>query len=384
MTTVQYRGITIVYIVVLLLISSSAFAAKTKIVNKKADTNVLKFEPFVDIRFGDESNVHRSPEKNSTGIIFPQNDVFYTYKYELKLRKYWGDNKLKIEYTGYASKYSSFSVVNEDKNELSIEFRKTLDKKLRFYVVADFDNNRDRGTNILGEALQTIYAYKQIGIKPRIDYQYSKSLEFSAVYDTLTKDYDDTPGIMSLDYQENKGSVEAIYKSLRFIYEYSKRKYSKYLASDENGKELNTNPIREWDYHTGNLELDSQWLQNIKTTVGYSFQARMDLFKDYYTYYRNRGYIKLFYIMLTNLELSAAVEYKSYQYKIVDVPIAGPNPKLVLNYFNADLELSWQVHKNVKTYILYTYDSRDSNKDTGNTYREYQDHTLQTGVRWGY
>ncbi len=356
----------------------------TIILHSKSKTKTHKKNPTLSFFYGGSFNVHNNVFNSPMNVVgskfygtlkdLEKTDYFFTYtaSVDVKGKLFKDDYRIQYQYEGI--NYTSYTILNKSTHELDLDYSHKFSNSFTFKTAVDMYVEDKKATTILGNELTQKYSNTYMSIEPMISYKIIpktktsvfRTTEIRISYELSQKDYQESAPTLSLDYFQqgiNLDIIQDIGKNIGIKLEYDQlyKKYANDLANEPNGDYNIIGLKREQNYTSVSLNGDLKF-HKTNTELRYSYNTRIDLYKDYYTYSANVISAKFGYQLNDETSITAELEYELRDYKVQTAPVVGPNPKLSKKYTDVSLLFIRQLFDNLDLYIAYILGNRDTNK----------------------
>lgn len=330
---------------------------------------------------GYDTNIYESPNDEEGSIL-----------YGMGLRtvgeRYFNPrDRLKLSLMGTASPLVDTSKVAEYTQELSARYTARLSKGLRFSLSGKVEHQNDDEVNAFGRSLSQDYEHFAYRISPSMRFKLAPGHSLRLSFPFKFKDYEETSGEDSLDWWEYGPSLRYRLKlsdaaSLALSYAFSIREYDEDLAALADGTELLTNPEEEHYYHK--VGLKGRWRPTpmLELSAAYKLRVKDDQYKGFESYDEHRFELGFQLSPTPELIFHVKASYADRQYD--RRPGDLPTEDLEWDQLRTTVSAQYRLSKNLALFAQYAFADRDSNRDLGTSYRDYQVHKALMGVSVGY
>lgn len=355
-----------------------------------------KFDMEAYSYFGREHNIFKGPEilydlgldeyLDSDTLI--KSDYFLDFGYDLEYHIRKRRNYIfEVGNNFWYRRYSNHPKANQKKLGTNIIYEKYLSKKVSLGGEYEFSWNDKLGTSVSGDELLRSYKYIGNSAEAYLDYNPSKTLEFtlSGSYE-FKKYYDDTTD-MPLDHSNvrikfiGENEFNKVH-SIAFNLDFTDRNYTKYAASDKNGDIEPEYPKRHYMYYMAGISYIIRPAKGLIISSGFDYDRRVDMYEGYYSYNQISPNLKLRYMNKKfYVHLSAAYKQVNYDERYAYTFIERED-LLTYKYLKYNFKLKYKVLKPLELYLNFSSDNRDSNTELehARTRRPYNNYEVRMGL----
>ena len=325
---------------------------------------------------GTNSNLFQSPNTETDG-------VFYDFGLRLQNLHYFGEHhSLKLTLRGTGSLYPESSTLAAATQEIKLRWANRLGDRIRFRLSGMAGHANDDAVDITGADFLRDFGSFVYRVQPSIRFRLTRRHAFTLSYVGKRKDYTETSGRDSLDWLAHGARARYRAKfgdSLSFsaAYGFTIRKYDEDLASLADGTDLPTNPKEEHYYHR--IQAKAEWWLGDRLVMDgrYRFKIKDDQFEAFESYEDNKWSSGVTLLPMRGLSIRAEAFYSEREYD----KRHGELPGETLEYetLGGNVTAHYQLSRNLALYARYSYVDRDSNRETGTAYRDYEVTRLLAG-----
>lgn len=349
------------------------------------------------IQGGYNNNIFKSPEEldEANSIIKPvTSDLLRGIELDVGVRYYVSSqHRVTIDYGGKDVRYNQYPNANQYRHGLRLSYRFKISKTSTFYLNSNAIYSRKLGTNVLGEGLTRIFTSIGYGIRPRFDYQISNKIRQSIEYAYKEKNYQETLGHQSIDYQEQRLifsnlyylKTSKLYRNIELLLEYRNRQFIEYTARDILGDQQPGNPQKQYQYYTLSLGYNHKFQQHDFEIYTW-YRHRKDPFQGYYSYNEYRIWSRFGGIIWKKTFFDIYASYK-HRYYLNKTASQGSlldfvEPNLIWDNMDAQTAVRYEFSRYFSFVFTYILDIRDTNVSdiTSTTNRTFLTHALLASV----
>ena len=306
------------------------------------------------------------------------------------LRHFENGHRLKLSATTIGSPYLETSDVSEYMQQVKARYRWKLSDRFRFGWTARVAHENDNEFDQFGGELSKNYENFNYRTAPSVSMKLWEDTKLKLALPLERKDYAEQSDKESLDWQSYGGEFSFGTKLSRTVkasgrYGFSIRSYDEDGARSSSGDSFAINPDEKHHYHHGRAQLAWSPSKSLGFTLGYDLRHKADQFEGYETYTDQR--VKLGTTLnptsALTLGLTGSFAHRQYDGRESDEDDAD-DAKLKYDRVRATVFARYRVSKNLSWFARYDFADRDSNRDTGTTYRDYRVHRLLAGLSVGY
>ncbi len=348
-----------------------------------------------------EDNIFKSPDtllQNGQMMgadLLYANDLTVPLALDVDASFRTGKHRIDIDYKSVLNRYTRLSYLNGGYHYLRLGEAWQITKKWRVYGRATGRISRRVGTNILGDELARVYAYRSVRTEAGLRWAPSRRHTFEAAYHWNTYDYQETAGLLSLDQSNSIGELEWTYRSRKRKGKYRKvsldvshriKTYRAYAARNAAGVQNPNNPLNRLAYYDATLGFEWGLTRWLSWDIDLEGRLRDDPFEDFYSYISG-GVDSGFDLEPTNnIAIRAEAGWRSVNFKVREALLdeGGNAPRLVYTYINWRIRASYKISPNFTIIAFTESNDRTSNAtlETSRIRRSYQ--TFQNGLTLTY
>jgi hypothetical protein len=326
---------------------------------------------------GYDTNIYRSPRKLEKGgeffggLVFLRADNRFGEKQRLLTKLTWEQ----IRYPGHSN-------ANLDRGRLTTWYTRPLTDNTSFELDLGITYKNDDATTITGDKYDRDFGYWRYAADGLFVWDMSKEHQFKVGGGYTFKDYDETSGLNSLDWDE--WTLEARYRYrfakshyLRLWYSLSERKYDEELAGLRDGIELPSNPKEKHYYHRAKVWYSVPIADNLDLDLKYDYKIKDDRFKDYESYdsHEIEAGIQLEVNEKTQIEMEVEYEIKDF-----DNYLGDNGHKLEYTKWNLGVGARYKLWDSGWIFSRLNYYLRDTNRSWDTVYRDYKGLVCSGGI----
>ncbi len=273
------------------------------------------------------------------------------------------------------------SAVDQLSQELQLGWKHRFSPEWFSEVDARVHHENDHAVSAFGTPLTRDYGYLMYegGASISVAAGANDTVRFGGI--ATRRDYDETPGLTTLDWTKLGGIARWTHRGaasrFRLWYEYALKDYDEELATTAGGAQLAGNPSDLADLHDLLIWWTRDFSQRTAMDVKLDLSLKDDRFEGYESYRQARGELGFDQRIGSRFDAQTSVFASWRTYPVREV-VSGD--KLSFMRYGGDLKLTYQMSRHWAAQADYSLAIRDSNKDTGTTYRDYLIHTGTLGV----
>ena len=325
---------------------------------------------------GDDSNIFDSPNAETDG-------VFYDFGLKLENLHYFGEHdSLKLTFAGTGSIYPESSTLASATQKIKLRYANRLSKRIRFRLEGMASHQNDDKVSIDGHEFLRDFGQVVYRVKPSLRFRLSKRQTFTLAYAGKWKNYAETSGQASLDWFAHGPKARygvKISDSLSFSggYSFTLRNYDEDLAALANGTELATNPKEEHRYHRFGAKAEWRPADWLVMDGRYRVKTKDDQFDDFESYEDKKWAFGMTLLPMPGLSIRAEgfSSDREYDNRLGELP----TETLEYDKVGGSLTAHYQLSRNLALYARFSHVDRDSNRETGSSYRDYEVTTFLAG-----
>jgi hypothetical protein len=358
-----------------------------------APAEKFEFKGYTDLLGGYEGNFLRRPGVMDTGTgHFTEVIGDATLGGKAQMKSTFNpnpSNRIQLSISGDATVFPRYLEADEGQALADLDYRYRPVKFLSLKVTGGGGYVRKLAVDESSEGVAALYKYWQLAGGAKIEFSRSKVFSASLGYEFTDKDFEESDSGQSLDNRMHEVTASVVPRfghgrknAITIEASYAVKKYQELLSYDVNAMQLPTYPSRTYYYYTllvGYKRDFGPVVWGIEERPRY----RIDTFEDFYTYFENSVVSNLSISFSENTKLTLDGGWRYRDYAVHEAARPGPNPKLVMQYYDADAGFKQRLWKPVFFVAGYTLAMRTTN--TGylsfHTYRDYINHIANAGLR---
>jgi hypothetical protein len=354
------------------------------------------FDGSLQTAGGYESNLFRRPDYMDTGSgrfsTVESDALFFT---ALNGRAAFIPSKEHKFQAGLQGDYTLFpqhTSSNESMIESMIEYRFKPDSRFNLRMSGDVGHFERLAVDESSDGAADLYRYWQYEGGVAAESEPLNWLEIDASYLWSNKDYAEKDTSQSLDNFQHE-MVLGIgphfgkdgKQSLMLEGSVMLKRYQELGSYDANGLKLDMYPVRRYNYYSVALIYKNDF-GPVVLTLAERPRNRIDLFRDFYTYFENRLYLRVQTNLSKRMKLDIETAWRYRKYKVHEAAQPGVNPKLIMQYIDAGAHFTRKLTKHLCISADYTTTIRLTNtkRPSFHSYRNYYDHVLNAGIRYDW
>ncbi len=246
-------------------------------------------------------------------------------------------------------------------------------------------NENDNVVNTEGEDPLRDFAHLQYTVAPSFRYSISDRQSFWGFYNVRRRDFREQAGLNSLDWWWHGPSLRwrsilGSNSDIEIDYAFRVQDYDDEPAELAGGATLPGNPTEKHHFHT--LEVETFWRPRPGMELGflYEFQTKDDRFQGFESWDNHRVGAELAWIVRRmTYRLAAAYDSRDYDHR----PGDGTQ---ILEYdrISGEASAGFAVNDNIKAYLSLAHSNRDTNRSTGNEFRDQNIQRVVAGIAFTY
>lgn len=245
----------------------------------------------------------------------------------------------------------------------------------------DLSHQNDASANTQGLDYARTYEYWRYAAETVVEWSPTRLHRIRVGAEATRKNYDETAGMNSIDWSQ--WLAKASYRlrpasghSITFTYTTGQRSYDDEPASIETGSELPDNPMEKHRYEEFEIEVDSRITSILDLEVGYSWDTKEDLFRNYESRKTEafRAEVSMDLRQGVELRVEGTRAWRDYDL------IQGDDRNL--KYRTQELAGGGRVRvlSPVWLFAQVGYYERETNKSSGTVYRSFQGTRTRAGL----
>jgi hypothetical protein len=357
------------------------FSAPTDIADQQSATAKLKGYAFMagaSFFAGNDNNVHRSPD-----LLDSSSSILGNWLY-LRSDKRFGKNvQLINSLTWKHRSYSDASAANLNRIYLS----NWLDMRLsgHFKLALDFDviGENDNATQITGRPYSRDYSYRRYSGDAMLTWSPGGPHRFQLGGEIVRRDYGEMPTLNSIDWTSKGGTARyrlriAPYHYFKVWYSVGEKNYSDEPSSLAN-TEIDSpgSPMEKHRYKEVRLAWEVPATKWMNASLEYFHRSKTDLYQGAESWSGDIFQAWLGINVSKRLELATEIGYFTQNF---DQVRADNNLLLETRRWDFQAGTRFALTPAVRLFASTNYVKRDSNRESGSTYRDYNGLSTAFGI----
>jgi len=285
-----------------------------------------------------------------------------------------------------------YTDANQGQAEAGFEYRLRPVKPLTLKLLGSSGYTNKLGVDD-GVGSTKLYKYWHMDANPHAEYSPPKSFTYKFDYKFSRLDYKDTDSSPSLDNHQHelRAAFEPSFgedyrSSINIEGTYLLKNYQTLGSYDSTGTYFD-HPLRTYHYVSIELTVKHDF-GPVVAKVAYRPRSCTDAFADFYSYSEHRIYGNISGTLPSNTSFALDGSWRYRHYPVHTAPQPGTNrdPDLVMRYFDYSADIEQPIGKRLSLFAAYAMTLRRTN--TGilyfYTFRNYTDHEVRAGVRYGW
>ena len=325
---------------------------------------------------GTDANIYRSPTSAEH-----DSHAWGNWGY-LRSDARWKRNRMLTTANWKQTQYPGHSAVNANYGHVSNWITRPLGRRLDLEVDLDLSHQNDDAVKIDGTKYDRRYGYWRSSAEAVLEWNPGRHHRLRVSGEGLRKNYDETPGLNSLDWHQVAGRAEYRYRfaSSHYLdmgYAVANRRYRAEPASIRAGDELPSNPTEHHRYREATVGYNVPMTRGLSAHSSYAYADKRDLFEGYENFRRRQGALGIDLKLTSALSLSADAEHANTDYD----HLHGDHGR-ALRYRTWDVGLGSRLRGNQSCWLFGSvgYYERRSNKSFGTLYRDYHGILTRLGL----
>jgi len=334
-----------------------------------------------DVSFN--SNVYGSPAGNNLLIDLEQSSPVFSTGVRTDVFRYF-DRRNRLRLVGRAEdqRYTENSNLDLMRQQAGAEYEHRFSRATKLTIDGDFVHENDDAVDINGDPYARNFGYQAYGADLAVEHEISRRHEVAVAYYVDRKNYNETPGMNTLDWREHGPRIRYKYSRgdtrLRVWYTMGIQDYDQEKASLVDGSEIASNPVEHHIHHSALLWLSKTFTPVLSGAVKVKYRAKNDRFQGYESFDEFDVEGEIGYAVSPRLTLSTNAEFERRNYDHRAAEVAGDF--LEFNRWTSEVALRYQLNPHAAVLGHYGFVNRNTNRDTGTTYRDYSIRSGGVGV----
>ena len=355
---------------------------------KRAREGAWVWTGIANAMTGYDSNVHDGPGEQSPGDVPITDSATFDFDAKLEGLHYFSDNdRFKFSFESLNHMLTATRRAADYTQRARFFYAHRLfERKASLAIKGAISHTNDSVTTSRGDKLTRDFENMVYRSTASFRLKIGRGQVASVSYGFKRKDYFETPGLNSLDWWRHGPKASWGIDLPRRIsaeasYRFWIQNYDDEPSSVESGVEFPENPQEEHFFHT--LRLDVLWRPNERVWLDarYRFRRKDDRFQSYESYSDHGVELSAHTRAFDALELEASGGFhrRNYDNRPGDAP-----DTLRYDLWRADALARYALTSHLAVYSLYEFETRDTNRSAGSTYRDYTRHIITFGVTGAY
>lgn len=331
----------------------------------------------VGLGWGVDDNIYRSPSS-----LEESGEFWGGWAFLRADKRFDEEERLMTTLRWQQTLYPGNKNVNRDRGYLSNWYTRPLTDDTKIELDFDISYRNDDATKITGEPYKRDYSYWRYAPEVLFVWNMSKEHRFKIGGEYEFKDYDETPGLNSLDWAQPIFKARYRYRFgpyhyLRLWYSLGEREYEEELASLRDGTEVSGNPDEKHRYQRAMLWYSVPISDELDLDLKYSYRTKSDLFKDYESYNSHRIEAGIGLKPSKKMEIRMEAGYTIRDY---DNILGDSNHNLEYTKWRLGARAQYKLWDSGWLFGGVNYYDRDTNKSQGSIYRSYEGIVTYVGL----
>jgi len=256
-----------------------------------------------------------------------------------------------------------------------------FDSRLKFLMTTRFSRENDDVTRIDGSLLRRNFAANVYRTSPALIFRPDRDHRFRVGYRLKFKDFDETPGLNSLDWWSH--GPRASYKwdfaekaDIEFGYSFGHQLYAEEPSSFSDSTELSTNPTERHFFHSADVEVGWDLSDRISFSGSTGWERKDDRFEDFESH--NTIFVEAS-ARLAGLGFEFSVE-GDYRRRWYDKRPNDGSGSLKYHKARGQFGVRRQLSDSIAIFATYDVLQRSTNRHEGINFRSYLIHQGSVGV----
>ena len=322
------------------------------------------------------SNVHRSPDdETGSGMLVIGGGARAN-------KRFSSDRQFSVNLGLRAFKYSAAKNADTVSLDLGGEYDQGLSDEFRFRVAGLVGRKTDGVTDVFGNPYTRDYSYTDLGLEGQLIWDPTPDQRISAGPGVMRRTYGDVSGTNSLDWTALR--LIARYRLtiaerhfLRVRLEQARQTYTEEPANNVDGTESSNNPDQRYIHRKILLWYTLPLGDHVGWDTKLTYRTKDDQFEDYESYTATKAETQFAVALTTAMHSTFGVGLEQKDYD--NIPDEGTGT-LEIDRLVFDVGLRYQFRAGLWGTARYSLVSRDTNRDTGSVYRDYDDQIVTIGV----
>lgn len=299
------------------------------------------------------------------------------------LRRFTPSDRLRIRVRAGFVPYTETSDLDTFNQTVSTYYRHRISRGSSFSLLAKAERENDDAVDINGNDYVRDFGYFSYRVQPTLRLALGELGNLRVSYGLKRKDYDETTGRNSLDWWKHGPKVSLEHRfgrafSLEASYSFAIQQYDKEPANDVTGLEPPGTPDEKHYFHRAALDGTWRLSRNLRLEAEYAYRMKDDRFQEYESYDDHGGKLAVTWApsRILAFQLGGSFSRRDYDNR----PGTLPGETLEYDRIEGHANVRYELSRNLSLFALYAFTDRDTNRDTGISYRDYTDHTMLSGV----
>ena len=338
-----------------------------------------------------DTNIHRTPEQGADPV---DGSALFRANAAAELLHYFdGRHRLSLRAeTKNAPRASDTDTVSEYSQAFIAGYSHRINDANRAFLSFSVRHANDSQTRIDGEEFTRDFEHISYRLLPTLRHEVSDWQTLRVGYYAKRKDYSATPGLTSLDWWKHGPLLEYEIEpvdDLAFTagYRFTAQSYDSEIAAGRDGNDDpgTGNPPEEHFFHQLSAEVEWDLVDWLGAEAGYAFIRKDDRFRNFESYDAHEASVRIGLLPSDRwlLEVEADYRLRFYDNRPED-PNAPTADKLEYDRIRVGFNTRFDVTEHTSLFAHYVFSTLESNRETGDAYRDYTRHFGQIGVGFAY
>lgn len=343
--------------------------------DKQARTEGSSWSAIGAIGAGLDSNIFESRQGETQSLV-------YDGILQLEHRRYpTASDRLRLTFTSPFRVHTASSMPNEFFGRARADWRHEHSKNIRFGVEGEFKYENDNVVNPEGFSAIRDFEHAQYVVTPSLDLRFGEG-RLRLAYRVRYRDYVSTAGLPALDFWQHGPTIKYRHDTsettrVKFTYQFRQESYGSNPARTRTGATLMSNPNEQHHLHRAHFE--SRWRPKpaLDLSLGYGYIRKDDRFQGFESFDDHLIWARAQWYFLPEAEFSLTIaqEFRNY-----DNRPSGSGRTLKYDRLFVSPAIRWEVNDRFAVFAYYTINDRNTNRNFGNSFRDFEIHRFIYGT----
>ena len=296
------------------------------------------------------------------------------------------ENRIALWASGFASPYrlESAPATFLGRGGLSVSHR--INQRVLAAVSADGRIESDDVVNKEGEDPRREFAHVAGRFQPSVQFAAGRRGSLALTWSTERVDFDEQPGLISLDYWQHGPSVRFRTRvgpiaDLTAEYAFRMQRYDDELASLRTGQERPTNPVEKHNFDRLSVDARLQPVEVISVIVGYGFERKDDRYVGFESWTDHGLRAGFESSIAPRITLGVGLRYDNRRY---DNRLGDDGARLRYDLVVVEGSAALEMTEHLSLYATARSANRNTNRSFGSEFLDIKVSQVASGIAFTY